>query len=199
MKMTSAIGTTSDRNRCRARAFTLIELVLVMALLIVIVSLISPTMSKFFGARSVDSEVKKFVALTHYGQSRAVSEGVPTMLWIDARQGTYGLEQMPGYGDTDPKAVENKLADGVRIGVSQSTVKPLLANSQTGRIASGQVAQTRARLPAIYFLPDGTIAGTTSVSGVSLQNSNNPPVWIVPSGNGLTYEIQNQNSANQRR
>jgi Tfp pilus assembly protein FimT len=198
MKMIFPTGT--NNRRCYTRAFTLVELVLVMALLIVIISLISPTMSKFFGARAVDSEAKKFMALTHYGQSRAVSEGVPTMLWIDARKGAYGLEQVPGYGDTDPKAVENKLADGLQIGISQSTVKPVLANSQTGRIMTGQAGgQTRGKLPAIYFLPDGTIGGTTSVSGVSLQNSNNPPVWIVPSGNGLTYEIQNQNSATMRR
>ena len=197
MQTTSTTGT--NNARCGARAFTLIELVLVMALLIMAISLIYPTLKRFFGTRDADSEVKKIVALMHYGQSRAVSEGVPMMLWVDARNGSYGLEQEPGYSDKDPKAVENHLPGGLRIGIAQSTAKPPVANSQTGRIMSGQATQAKNRLPAIYFMPDGVVAAGRSVSGISIQNSNDAPVWIVPSSSELKYEVQSQNPANGRR
>ncbi|HEX4643983.1 MAG TPA: prepilin-type N-terminal cleavage/methylation domain-containing protein, partial [Verrucomicrobiae bacterium] len=105
--MTSQTGNNpiSRSNDARPRrAFTLIELILVMAVLTIAVALVTPILSRFFGGRSVDSEVSRFVALTRYGQSRAVSEGVPMMLWIDVRNGSYGLKQETGYTDNDPKA-----------------------------------------------------------------------------------------------
>lgn len=197
MTMTFATGTKSDASR--PDAFTLVELILVMALIVMAVSIIMPTMSRFFGARAVDSEARQFVALTHYGQNRAVSEGVPIMLWIDSGNRQYGLEREPGYGGSDPLAVENTLADGLKIDTARSTVKLPVANSQTGRILTGQVAQGKARLPAIYFMPDGAVNDAMSVSGVSLQNANDPPVWIVLSGSQLSYGIQTQNPAALRR
>ncbi|NJM55576.1 MAG: prepilin-type N-terminal cleavage/methylation domain-containing protein, partial [Verrucomicrobiae bacterium] len=61
----------------RRRAFTLIELMLVMALLIVTTTFLAPQLSEFFRGRSLDSEAKRFLALTRLAQSRAVAEGVP--------------------------------------------------------------------------------------------------------------------------
>src|ERR1700676_3208789 len=87
------------------RAFTLLELLLVMVLLTIIVSLVMPSLTKFFGGRMLDSEVRRVVSVTHYGQSRAVSDGVPMLLWVDPRAGTYGLQQETGYNDSDGKAV----------------------------------------------------------------------------------------------
>ena len=70
---------------------TLVELLLVLALLVVITSLVAPAMSNFIRARAVDSEARRLFALMHAGQSRAVSEGLPMMLWVDEKQGAYGL------------------------------------------------------------------------------------------------------------
>src|SRR5262245_41504309 len=72
--------------------FTLIELILVMALLAIAIGVTFPTLRGFFRGRVLDSEARRLLSLTRYGQSRAVSEGVPMVLWIDARQKTYGLE-----------------------------------------------------------------------------------------------------------
>src|SRR5262249_21799177 len=77
----------------RTRGFTLIELMLVMALLAVVLAVSAPSLSKFFKGRTLDSEARRFVSLTRYGQSRAVSEGVPMMLWIDPKERTYGLQE----------------------------------------------------------------------------------------------------------
>src|SRR5437667_286619 len=101
-----------------ARAFTLIELILVMALLSIVLAVSAPALSNFFRGRNLDSEARRFVSLTRYAQSRAVSEGVPMIVWMDIRQGTYGLQQEPGYTPLDEKAVDFVLSKGLRIGIA---------------------------------------------------------------------------------
>src|SRR5262245_2484037 len=102
----------------RAQAFTLIELILVMALLAVGLAVSAPALSKFFKGRTLDSEARRFVSLTRYGQSRAVSEGVPTMLWIDPKERTYGLQEEATYTDFDTKAVDFQLGKALEIEVT---------------------------------------------------------------------------------
>src|SRR5262245_45532100 len=100
--------TRSDNGRQLA-AFTLVELILVMAILMIVLGVACPSLLDFFCGRNLDSEARRFLSLTRYGQSRAVSEGVPMLLWVSPRDGMYGLQTQPGYTDTDPKAVEFNL------------------------------------------------------------------------------------------
>src|SRR5437867_13133540 len=98
--MTNDRRMSNDRKfpgGCRRDGFTLIELILVMALLAIVMAFSAPALTSFFRGRTLDSEARRFMALTRYGQSRAISEGVPMMLWIDTRRGTYGLQEEPGY------------------------------------------------------------------------------------------------------
>jgi prepilin-type N-terminal cleavage/methylation domain-containing protein len=159
------------------RGFTLIELILVMALMLIMISLVTPQLEKFFIGRTLDSEVRQFVSLARYGQSRAVSEGIPMFLWVNPKTQTYGLRQETGYTDNDPKAEQFKMGDGLTIDVSNGTAKPPPRGQQAG----------------IHFSPDGNIITSTSVAGVSIQQRNHPAVWIRPAANGLSYEVQNQN------
>jgi len=185
-------------NTRRAGAFTLVELILVMAILVIAVSIVMPTMSKFFGGRALDSEVKRFMALIHYGQVRAVGEGVPMVLWIDPAHNSYGLRQDYAFGN-DPKAIENTLAKGLTLDVSRNNARAALANSQSGRVATGQALRRQNILPSIYFQPDGTVNSALSVSGVMLKDVDSGPVWIVPSDSELGYELQSENPNNRRR
>ncbi len=148
---------------------------LVLVLLTVVISLVMPSLKQFFGGRTLDSEVRQFVALTHYGQSRAVSEGVPMLLWVDARAGTYGLEQEPGYNDSDPKAVDYSIGDGLTMDVPQTGSKAIKPGKSMG----------------IRFSPDGNIVTATSVTEVTFREGKNRPVVIQPSADGLSYEAQN--------
>src|ERR1039457_2497882 len=70
----------------RLDAFTLVELILVLALLVIVTSLVAPAMSNFIRGRALDSEARRLFALMHAGQSRAVSEGLPVLLWVDEKQ-----------------------------------------------------------------------------------------------------------------
>jgi Tfp pilus assembly protein FimT len=169
--MTLLIG--KPNNQLRRKAFTLIELILILVLLTIVISLVIPSLEKFFGGRALDSEVRQFVALTHYGQSRAASEGVPILLWIDPKAGTYGLKQEPGYTDGDTKAEQFTVGEGLTINF-KSAAKTPTAGKSTG----------------IHFSPEGNVITTTSVPAVSIQHGNDAPVWITQSDNGLSYEVR---------
>ena len=106
----------------------------------------------------------------------------------------YGLKQEPGYGDIDAKAVEYTVGKGLKIDVARGMPVAPVANSQTGRIQNNQAGQTSGKFPAIHFSPEGTIMRATSVTGVSLQEGNNKAIWIGPSANRLSYEVQDQNT-----
>ena len=156
MKMTSPTGKPNEIMRRRRRAFTLMELMLVMALLIMVIALVTPMLSKFFAGRNAGfGSAAGFMPLTRYGQSRAVSEGVPMMLWVDPRNGTYGLEQEPGYTDGDPKAVDFKLGKDLKIDVAKG--------------------QCERRAPAAKASGDPFLSGwnasgsANSVAGISMQ------------------------------
>ncbi|HTR40693.1 MAG TPA: GspH/FimT family pseudopilin [Pseudomonadales bacterium] len=123
-------------------AFTLIELVLVMMLLVVAVCMVAPRMSDFVRGRALDSEARRLVALMHAGQARAVSEGMPVVLWLDEKQGTIGLEQESPPKGGDPKAENLTISENVKI---------TLVNT------GSTTATTFNHLPAIRFMPDGTI------------------------------------------
>src|SRR5690349_12702137 len=88
------------------RAFTLIELILVMAIVVIAISITAPRMANFFRGRTLDSEARRLLALTHSGQSRAISEGIPTRLQFDIPNHSYELLQDPGWSDRDPKALK---------------------------------------------------------------------------------------------
>lgn len=157
----------------RQRAFTLIELILVMGLMVVLISAIAPSLANFFRGRALDSEARRLMALAHAGQSRAVSDGMPMLLWVDAQQRTYGLEQETTSANGDPKAMEFPLDDTVRI---------VAANASPMRVRDQ-------KLPAIRFLPDGTV-DEASPESLRLEASDGSSLILVQATNRLSYEIQ---------
>jgi len=157
---------------CR-RAFTLIELILIMALLVIITSIAVPTMSKFVRGRALDSEARRLFSLMHAAQSRAVSEGMPMMLWVDEQANTYGMEAETSGQNGDAKAEELTVDSVLKIGVQ---------NTGTG----GQA--TFKNLPAIKFMPDGTV-DETSPQTVALQDVDGFSRLLVLAKLRTGYEI----------
>jgi prepilin-type N-terminal cleavage/methylation domain-containing protein len=161
------------RNAKFARAFTLIELILVMALLVVITSLATPAMSKFIRGRALDSESRRLFALIHAGQSRAVSEGMPMMLWVDEKNGTYGLQAETTGKDGDPKAEQLPL---------DSTLQIAVLNAGLG------TPTTFNNLPAIKFLADGSV-DENSPQTLQLTDSAGVSRWLLLNKSRTGYEI----------
>jgi len=174
--MTLPTGKPTDAE---APAFTLIELILVMAMLMIVLAVAAPSLSNFFRGRTLDSEARRFISLARYGQSRAVAEAAPMDLWIDTRQGAYGLEAQAGYTDLDAKAADFDLERDLTIEV---TDLPAKANRT-------MQAGLHANLPTIRFLPNGFIS-ETSPRTVVIREKTGEAVWITQSRNRLNYEIQ---------
>jgi type II secretion system protein H len=164
--------------------FTLIELLVVMAMLLIVLGVSFPSLKHFFHARNLDSEARRLLSLTRYGQSRAVAEGIPMVLWIDAQARTYGLQASTGYVEEDTRAVEFVLEEDMNVEVTLPAVTP------TSTMARSQMASGTGRhLPMIHFSPDGFIS-EPSPEAIKLRQGENDVVWIVPSGHRLNYEIQ---------
>ena len=96
MKTTSPTGRPATDRR-RSRAFTLIELIIVMALLVIIAGIVTPRLAGFFKGRKLDDEAYRIVALTQHAQNRAISEGIPMSLWIDTENQVYGIREAEGF------------------------------------------------------------------------------------------------------
>lgn len=168
--MTLATGNPiKRRNRC---AFTLVELILVMVLFVVAISIAAPKMSSFVRGRALDSEARRILAIAHEGQSRAVSEGMPMVLWIDDKNNGYGLEEETPGKDGDTKA-ENYTAD---------------ENVQVAVMSLNGTATTFKNLPAIRFLADGTV-DENSPQMVKLTGSTGGELWLLESADRRGYEI----------
>jgi prepilin-type N-terminal cleavage/methylation domain-containing protein len=167
------------------RGFTLIELILVMALLVIAVSFVTPHLQGFFRGRTMQSEARQIIAMMHNGQSRAVSAGVPMTLWFDAENKKYGLEEEPGYNDKDPNAVEIPLNENLRIEIPQD-------DPSANQPASSDINTAHAGLPKITFLPDGTIA-ETSPKSIRIVDSEGPVLSLTQTRDHNEYEIATTN------
>jgi type II secretion system protein H len=166
-------------ERLCTHAFTLIELILVLTLLGIVAALATPSLSAFFRGRALDSEARQLLSLTHAGQSRAVADGFPMLLWIDSQQRAYGLQeegtmQNGNSQDTDPKAEEFTFGDNLQIEAVNASLVSVNGKS----------------LPAIRFLPDGT-ADENSATRVRLTGQNGETLWLIQTTNRLSYEIRN--------
>jgi prepilin-type N-terminal cleavage/methylation domain-containing protein len=176
------------------RAFTLIELILVMAILTMAVSVTAPALSNFFRGRSLDSEARRLLALSRSGNNRAISEGIPMDLWIDTANGEIGLDAEPSFEKDDPHAVDFKLDTGIHIEIGKTDPRPgstaALSLRQVVSTASvAAVHMTHPSFPTIRFLPDGSVA-ESSPAKVRLVARDGSSLWLVQTRDKLKYEIK---------
>jgi Tfp pilus assembly protein FimT len=160
-----------------------------MAMLVVVLSVASPSLSMFFRGRALDAEAKRFLGLTRYGQSRAVSEGIPMILWLDEEERTYGLEAEPSYIDEDAKALVFELHDEVQLEVKLPVA--------TRNSASAQRLSSPGYLELIRFTPDGFLS-ERSPDWIVFRQSEDDAIWLGPSRNRLNYEVQIPDELAQR-
>src|SRR5262245_49545836 len=119
-------------------AFTLVELIIVMTLLVVVVSVSAPSLAGFFRGRAVDAEARRMLSLSRLGQSRGAAEGVPMIRWVDTTEKKYGLEEDSSFTDNDNKAVEYKIDGNVtmEIGANDAARAAFSANTLFGSLQS---------------------------------------------------------------
>jgi len=158
----------SEPTRSQA-GFTLVELVIVMALLAVIAALSAPAMSRSIRARHLKDEAARFLAATEYGREEAISQGVPMRVWIDPTTQRFGVSAKAGF-------------DGVEARDREFTVGADIHFEMTGAAAGGEVVE------AVEFAPDGA-PGEGSIAAVKLVDRFENTATIARTKDGWGYEI----------
>lgn len=144
MMLRTGINHNGSHPLWRVRGFTLIELILVMGILSAVVVVSAPSLSRFFYGQALGDEVRRFLTLTEYAKSQAVSTGIPYMLWIEPATGSYGLQKESGF-EIETNTDEH---DYPEIGFQvDDEIKIELLPTRT----------TNNGMVYIYFKPDGTI------------------------------------------
>jgi type II secretion system protein H len=187
--MIFAVGTPRN-NRA---AFTLIELILVMTMMIIAIGVVFPSMVGFARGRNLDNEARQFLSLTRYGQSRAISEGIPVELWINPRQETYGLQALSGYSESQTNPLVFAVDKTVQIAFSAPPTVLIRSNYWTQ--ASGRAGA----LTKIRFQPDGFISDTSPENIFFREQGGAGEIWIAETPTHLRYEIQAGHPQGARR
>jgi len=183
-------GQPSNLRRSDRRGFSLIEMVLVLALLVVAVSMVSPKLGGFIRARALEAEARRILALTHAARSRAISEGMTMILWLDTSNGRYGVERETPGKNGDANSLEFSTDPGIQ--VSFTTVNRLIGqtpNSPKKVKLPGVKPQNQRNMPAIRMLPDGSV-DEDSPEAIQLVDEVGGSLWIVEGSDRRHYEVR---------
>lgn len=125
------------------------------------------------------------LSLTHYAQSRAVSEGVPVVLWINPADSTYGLTIQSTFSDPegDMRAVKYTVEAGLTLETPQGAVAAISEQDDE------KLGITTEDLSVIRFTPDGFF-DESSVNKITIRQGAEAALELVPTVNRLGYEIR---------
>ena len=168
---TSIIGMPTRNDSARvSQAFTLVELILVMALLATLLALSAPTLLHSFKQRDLEKAATQLLAVTEYARSEAVSQGVPMSVWIDPATGDFGVQTSDGYDGDDKRAKTYDLGTEVHFDPVES-----LADSDGHTILA-------------TFDPEGTL-DPESLAVLRLVNRADSAISLEQTEDGWGYEI----------
>lgn len=171
----------NDFGPASGAGFTLIELVFVMLILALGALFVAPSMSSFFHGRVLSSEARRLLAVMHHGQSRAIAEGVPVILWLDAKEQTYGLSAQNGSAGTAAQDSRYTLDPSLTLEI------PASAN-QSGSELDDERLGISDNLAFVRFLPGG-FYDEGSAARIILHQGEGGGMELVPDANRLSYEI----------
>ncbi len=168
-------------------AFTLIELVLVMALLVTLAAIAVPSLSRSMRGHNLDQEAERLLALTGYARDEAVSQGIPMIVWIDADGGRCGVDAKPGFqpaGSENARAREYTLGDDVHL----DPVGPGMVSTTQSTNPTQPAGGTHGGVTVAEFAPDGTL-DPGSLAGVRIVNRANEALNLTQTSDAYSYEI----------
>jgi len=148
----------------RAGAFTLVELILVMALLCVILGIAAPSLSRSFHQRNLNQEATRLLAVTEYARDEAISRGVPMIA------GCFGARPKIGFEDSGARVKEFKLTDGLRFDTEKNSASSTGTND------------------AVEYEPDGTL-DASSQAAFDLVDKSNSSIEVARTSDATGYEI----------
>lgn len=150
------------------KAFTLLEVMLVMAVIVVVAGLAYPSLEGMYGGFKLTAATDGVRAAWAEGRSHAINEGRPYRFAVLPGKGNYRLapdsgDFWSGRGATSggddpanpPLVLEDALPSGVRIGVTGNTGQDGFGDSGDTAAPAGGV-DPGAWTTVVTFLPDGT-------------------------------------------
>ena len=149
--------------------FTLVELILVMALLAVVAAFSAPSMARSLRQRNLGGEASRLLALTEYARDEAISQGVPMTVWIDPKSQRFGVEPKTGYDGDDTRTREFVL----NVDIHFETDRTATRNGVT---------------ELMEFAPDGAPA-SSSIDAVRLVDRFQQAITVMRTRDGWSYEI----------
>ena len=141
-----------------------------MALLVVLLSLVAPALSRSTRARRLEHEATRLLAMTEYARDEAISQGVPMSLWIQPEAKRFGVEAKPGYPADKSREREFILDTDVRFDLDDT------AKAEGGIVYAAE------------FDPDGTPADL-SLDSIRLMDRSDSSVALQRADNDWGYEI----------
>lgn len=163
------------KNSNAEPAFTLVELIIVMAVLTTLMAIVAPSLSHSFRQRSLDQEATRLLALTEYGRGEAVSCGVPAVVWIDPDQGRFGVETADGYTNNTIREKQYALNPDLHFELEKSNLMP------DGRVMLAQ------------FESDGS-PDPSAIESVRIVDQNNACALLELAPDGWSYEIAREDT-----
>ena len=160
------------------RAFTLVEMILVMALLCVIVGLATPALTRSMRSRTLGQEAARLLGVIDYARDEAASQGVPMDVWVDSQSGTYGARVKTGYEDAATLPKDFKLERGLMFS-TVGTKKPLVDGTF-----------------AVEVAPDGTLDPSSQQDIRVEDEQSHEGLDVVQDNVGWGYEIQKDDATN---
>jgi prepilin-type N-terminal cleavage/methylation domain-containing protein len=165
-------------RRKRRPAFTLLELTLVLALIVVLLALAVPSLMGLYGEVKTDAAVDAFRAALVAARARAIEDGRPYSVAVLPGTGHYRIapdspSYWPGSGDSQPASLgpaplvlTSLLPDRVQFAIDGSRAQDETSTTgelpnNTDSVDSGQ--WTRQSIVAT-FLPDGTALSDCKVT-----------------------------------
>lgn len=158
-----------SRRQAAGQGFTLIEFVLVMALLATLMAVVAPRISGSIRRQNLDQEAVRLVALTEYARDEAVSQGVPMVVWMDVETSEFGAHPKSGFLARQDRSVQYQLREDIEFDVRNN----LLSGGPQIAVEMGS---------------DGLLA-THSLQEVWLLDGTGASLAVVITTNGWGYEV----------
>lgn len=151
------------------RGFTLVELIIVLALLAVVAAISMPALGRSMHQRNLKDEAARFLALTEYARDEAISQGVPMTLWLDPRGQRFGIEAKAGFEGDSTRVRDFALNPDVHFDADRPVTHDDVAD-------------------VIEFSPDGSPADS-SIDMVRLADRFDSALTVARTSDGWSYEI----------
>ena len=146
-----------------------------MALLVTLLALAVPSLSRSLRQRNLEQEASRLLALTEYGRDESAARGVPVTVWLNPDDGRFGAEVKKGF-DADAMRPKEYTLNGA----------DLRFDPPEGGIASSVQGHG---FNVAEFAPDGTL-DPASVATVRITDAaRHSAISLAQTADGYGYQI----------